>query len=214
MKGAILSLNQVILDTDELQFQAWRDLAMYEFGMGLPGKMASQLAGLDRHQALDVILKHFNQVDADKDELLNEQYEMYSKAIEGIGEDKLFPNAKRLINNFYDHYIEMAVNDVDGHAKEILQKLNVDDFFDVFVSSNDEGNPYLRASQKLDVQPADCIGIGTNAEQIRLMNEPRIISIGVGDATELKEAKYQVSQIGDLKYSMIRKVWEDSQSEE
>ena len=214
MKGAILSLNQVILDTDELQFQAWRDLAMYEFGMGLPGKMASQLAGLDRHQALDVILKHFNQTDADKDELLNEQYEMYSKAIEGISEDKLFPNAKRLINNFYDHYIEMAVNDVDGHAKEILQKLNVDDFFDVFVSPEDEGNPYLRASQKLDVQPADCIGIGTNAEQIRLMNEPGIISIGVGDATELKEAKYQVSQIGDLKYSMIRKVWEDSQSEE
>ena len=51
MKGAILSLNQIILDTDELQFEAWRNLAMYEFGMGLPGKVAHQLAGLDRHQA-------------------------------------------------------------------------------------------------------------------------------------------------------------------
>ena len=73
MKGAILSLNQIILDTDELQFEAWRNLAMYEFGMGLPGKVAHQLAGLDRHQALEVVLSDFNQTDADKDELLNEQ---------------------------------------------------------------------------------------------------------------------------------------------
>lgn len=133
MKGAILSLNKIILDTDKLQFQAWRELAMYEFGMGLPGKMASQVAGLDRHQALAIILKHFSQTDANEDELLNEQYEMYSKVINGIGEEQLYPNAKRLLNNFYDHYVDIAVNDVDGHAKEILQKLKVDDFFDAFV---------------------------------------------------------------------------------
>ena len=214
MKGAILSLNQIILDTDELQFEAWRNLAMYEFGMGLPGKVAHQLAGLDRHQALEVVLSHFNQTDADKDELLNEQYEMYTKVIEGIGEDKLYPNAKRLLNNFYDHYVDMAVNDVDGHAKEILQKLKVDDFFDAFVSPVDSDNPYLKASQGLNVQPAACIGIGSNAKQIALINDTGVVSIGVGDATELKAAKYQVSQVGDLKYPMIRKVWEDNELDE
>lgn len=211
MKGAILSLNQIILDTDELEFQAWRDLAMYEFGMELPGKMASQLAGLDRHQALQVVLDHFKQTDVDRHELLNEQYEMYSKVISGIGEDKLFPNAKRLLNNFYDHYVDLAMNDVDGHAKEILQKLKVDDFFDVFMASEDEENPYLKATQELDVQPVDCIGIGTSAEQVAQMNDTDVVSIGVGDADELKAAKYQVSQVGDLKYPMLRKVWEDAQ---
>ncbi len=214
MKGAILSLNQIILDTDELQFEAWRNLAMYEFGMGLPGKMAHQLAGLDRHQALKVVLNHFNQTDADKDELLNEQYEMYTKVIEGIGEDKLYPNAKRLLNNFYDHYVDMAINDVDGHAKEILQKLKVDDFFGAFVSPVDSDNPYLEASQELNVQPAACVGIGSNAKQIEQMNATNVISIGVGNADELKAAKYQVSQIGDLKYPMIRKVWEDNELDE
>lgn len=214
VKGAILSLNKIILDTDQLQFQAWRDLAMYEFGMGLPGKMAGQIAGLERHQALAVILKHFNQDETDEDELLNEQYEMYSKAISGIGEEQLYPNAKRLLNNFYDHYVDMAINDVDGHAKEILQKLKVDDFFDVFVSPLDNENPYLKASQELNVQPAACVGIGTNAKQIGLMNNTGVISIGVGNADELKAANYQVSQVGDLKYPMIRKVWEDNEINE
>ena len=214
MKGAILSLNKIILDTDKLQFQAWRELAMYEFGMGLPGKMASQVAGLDRHQALAIILKHFSQTDANEDELLNEQYEMYSKVINGIGEEQLYPNAKRLLNNFYDHYVDIAVNDVDGHAKEILQKLKVDDFFDAFVSPVDSDNPYLKASLELNVQPAACVGIGSNAKQVALMNDTGVISIGVGDATELKAAKYQVSQVGDLKYPMIRKVWEDNELDE
>lgn len=214
MKGAILGLNKIILDTDKLQFQAWRELAMYEFGMGLPGKMASQVAGLDRHQALAIILKHFNQTNANEDELLNEQYEMYSKVINEIGEEQLYPNAKRLLNNFYDHYVDIAVNDVDGHAKEILQKLKVDDFFDAFVSPLDDENPYLKASQELNVQPAACVGIGSNAKEVTLMNDTGVVSIGVGDATELKAAKYQVSQVGDLKYPMIRKVWEDNELDE
>lgn len=214
MKGAILSLNKIILDTDKLQFQAWRELAMYEFGMGLPGKMASHVAGLDRHQALAIVLKHFSQTDANEDELLNEQYEMYSKVINGIGEEQLYPNAKRLLNNFYDHYVDIAVNDVDGHAKEILQKLKVDDFFDAFVSPLDDENPYLKASQELNVQPAACVGVGSNAKEVTLMNDTGVVSIGVGDATELKAAKYQVSQVGDLKYPMIRKVWEDNELDE
>ncbi|MBB1062492.1 HAD hydrolase-like protein [Limosilactobacillus fastidiosus] len=214
MKGAILSLNHIILDTDGLQFQAWCDLAMYEFGMGLPGKMANQLAGVQRHQALDLILKHFNVTNIDnKVELLNEQYEMYSKVIAGIGEDRLYPRAKQLLNNFYDHYVNIAINDIDEHAKEILQKLKIDDFVDAFVSPLDEENPYLEASQELDVQPAACVGIGSQTNEIKLMNETGVISIGVGDAEELKKAKYQVSQIGDLKYPMIRKVWEDNELE-
>ena len=36
----------------------------------------------------------------------------------------------------------------------------------------------------------------------------------VGNADDLKAAKYQVSQIGDLKYPMIRKVWEDNELDE
>lgn len=211
MKGAILSLNHIILDTDELEFQAWRDLAMYEFGMGLPGKMAQQLAGRDRHQALEIILDHFNQAGADQAELLNEQFEMYGKVIAGIDESKLFPNAKRLLNNFYDHYVDLAMIDDDGHAKEILQKLKVDDFFEVIVSAEDEENPYLKASQELNVQPGDCIGIGTSTQQVALMNATDVVSIGVGNADELAAAQYQVSQVGDLKYSMLRKVWENNQ---
>lgn len=208
MKGAILSLNHIIIDTDKLQFQAWRELAMYEFGMGLPGKLEKRLVDLSREEALDVILKHFNQTEADKDELLNEQFEMYTKVINGIDEKSILPNGERLLVNFYDHYVDLAVNDIDGHAKEILQKLKLDDYFDVYVDPS-EGNPYFEASQQLNAQPFECVGIGTSKQEISSMNEAHVISIGVGNADNLSAADYQVSVVGDLRYPMIRKTWED-----
>ena len=211
MKGAVLSLNHIILNTDELQFQAWRELAMYEFGMGLPGKMAQSLAGLSRQQALQVVLQHFKQTDADEAALLKEQYEMYGKAIDGITDDQLLPNAKRLVINFYDHYVDLAVNDVDGYAHDILEKVNLDDYFNVVVDDNQADNLYLKACKELSIEPADCIGIGTSQHEIQLMNDANILSIGVGDSKRVSAADYQVTQVGDLRYAMLRKLWEDRQ---
>ncbi len=211
MKGAVLSLNHIILNTDELQFQAWRELAMYEFGMGLPGKMAQSLAGLSRQQALQVVLQHFKQTDADEEMLLKEQYEIYGKAIDGITDDQLLPNAKRLVINFYDHYVDLAVNDVDGYAHDILEKVNLDDYFNVVVDDNQADNLYLKACEELSIEPADCIGIGTSQHEVQLMNDANILSIGVGDSKRVSAADYQVTQVGDLRYAMLRKLWEDRQ---
>lgn len=211
MKGAVLSLNHIILNTDELQFQAWRELAMYEFGMGLPGKMAQSLAGLSRQEALQVVLQHFKQTDADEEALLKEQYEMYGKAIEGIGDDQLLPNAKRLVINFYDHYVDLAVNDTDGYAHDILEKLNLDDYFNVIVKDGQTDNLYLKACDELSIEPADCIGIGTSLHEIQLMKDANILSVGVGDSKQVGTADYQVTQVGDLRYAMLRKLWEDRQ---
>ena len=211
MKGTVLSLNHIILNTDELQFQAWRELAMYEFGMGLPGKMADQLAGLSRQQALQVILQHFRQPDADEEALLKEHYKMYGKAIDGISKEQLLPNAKRLVINFYDHYVDLAVNDVDGYAHDILEKVNLDDYFDVVIDDNKTDNLYLKACEELSIEPADCIGIGTSQHEIQLMKDANILSVGVGDDAKVGAADYQVTQVGDLRYAMLRKLWEDSQ---
>ena len=60
MDGAIFSFNNIFVDTDKLAFTAWQRFAMYEFGMGLPGKLASQFANLTPEQGLALVLKHFN----------------------------------------------------------------------------------------------------------------------------------------------------------
>jgi len=60
MDGAIFSFNNIFVNTNKLSFTAWQRFAMYEFGMGLPGKLASQFDNLTPSQGLSLILAHFN----------------------------------------------------------------------------------------------------------------------------------------------------------
>lgn len=210
MKGAIFNIDNLIVDTDQQQLQAWRELAMYEYGLGLPGKIASQLKGLSPKEALSVILNQLHQT-ADKEqtqELLSEQDQMYQKALDTLDESALLHGINRLLINLDDHYVDMAVNDIDGHAELILKQLKIDDYFKLIARPSGD-NPYTELAKKLDAATSDCIALVAKPADVEAINEAHMISIGVGNAELLNAADYQVTQTGDLRYPMLRKVWED-----
>lgn len=117
MQGALLNVNGIITDLDRRQFAAWQKVAMYEYGMGLPGKLAGDFKGLDRNAALDRVLNRFN-ANADKDgrqELLAEQDRFYGQVLAELSEDDLVPGIKRLLVALYDHYVKLAINAPADH---------------------------------------------------------------------------------------------------
>lgn len=210
MQGAILNVNGIIADLDRLQFAAWQKLAMYEYGMGLPGKLAKDFKGLSREEALDKVLARFNSSAAgdERQELLDEQDKFYGQVLADLSEDDLVPGIKKLIIALYDHYVKLAINDLAGHADEITKQLKLDEFVDV-VGSNDAAQSYQNLVEQLVVPATGCIALVTNQEDLQTANKARLVTIGVGDADQLQDADYQVSQVGDLRYQMLEKVWED-----
>ncbi len=90
MQGAILNVNGIIADLDRLQFAAWQKVAMYEYGMGLPGKLAKDFAGLSREEALERVLARFanaGAADSDRQELLDEQDRFYGQVLVVVAGD-------------------------------------------------------------------------------------------------------------------------------
>lgn len=207
MQGAILNVNGIITDLDRLQFAAWQKVAMYEYGMGLPGKLAKDFKGLSREEALDRVLVRFNASDADTDrqEMLAEQDKFYGQVLADLSEDDLVPGIKKLIIALYDHYVKLAINDPAGHADEIIKQLKLDEFVDVAGTG-----AYQDLVKQLDVSATGCVALVTNHEDLQAANDARMVTIGVGDADQLQGADYQVSQVGDLRYQMLEKVWEDT----
>lgn len=207
MQGAILNVNGIITDLDRLQFAAWQKVAMYEYGMGLPGKLAKDFKGLSREEALNKVLARFKASDADteRQELLAEQDKFYGQVLADLGEDDLVPGIKKLIIALYDHYVKLAINDPAGHADEITKQLKLDEFVDV------AGNgTYQDLVKQLDVPATGCVVLVTNQEDLQAANDTRLVTISVGAADQLQGADYQVSQVGDLRYQMLEKVWEDT----
>lgn len=214
MKGAILNVNNIIVDVDQLQFAAWRDLAMYEYGMGLPGKMAAGLKGQSRDQVLDAVLAHFKQTatEAERQEILDEQDKFYEKTLATVDETKLLPNAQQLVISLYDHYVKVGIHDLDGHAADLIKQVKLDSYVDLVGPETGAGdNPYTALVDQLDVPATGSIAIVTKPTDLEQATAAGLTTIGVGDATELKGADYQVSLVGDLRYQMLEKVWEDKQ---
>ena len=207
MQGAILNVNGIITDLDRLQFAAWQKVAMYEYGMGLPGKLAKDFKGLSREEALDKVLARFNasNADTDRQELLDEQDKFYGQVLADLSEDDLVPGIKKLIIALYDHYVKLAINDPAGHADEITKQLKLDEFVDVT-----ETGTYQELVKQLDVPATGCVALVTNEKDLQAAAQARLVTIGVGDADQLQGADYQVSQVGDLRYQMLEKVWEDT----
>lgn len=207
MQGAILNVNGIITDLDRLQFAAWQKVAMYEYGMGLPGKLAKHFKGLSREEALNKVLARFNAGDADTDrqELLAEQDKFYGQVLADLSEDDLVPGIKKLIIALYDHYVKLAINDPAGHADEITKQLKLDEFVDVAGTGT-----YQDLVKQLDVPATGCVALVTNQEDLQAANDTRLVTISVGAADQLQDADYQVSQVGDLRYQMLEKVWEDT----
>lgn len=211
MQGAILNVNGIITDLDRLQFAAWQKVAMYEYGMGLPGKLAKDFKGLSREEALDKVLARFNaSAEGDeRQELLDEQDKFYGQVLADLSEDDLVPGIKKLIIALYDHYVKLAINDPAGHADEITKQLKLDEFVDV-VGGKNTAQSYQDLVKQLDVPATGCIALITNQEDLQAANGARLVTIGVGDTDQLQDADYQVSQVGDLRYQMLEKVWEDT----
>ena len=207
MQGAILNVNGIITDLDRLQFAAWQMVAMYEYGMGLPGKLAKDFKGLSREEALNKVLARFKASDADteRQELLAEQDKFYGQVLADLGEDDLMPGIKKLIIALYDHYVKLAINDPAGHADEITKQLKLDEFVDVAGTGT-----YQDLVKQLDVPATGCVALVTNQEDLQAANDTWLVTISVGAADQLQGADYQVSQVGDLRYQMLEKVWEDN----
>lgn len=211
MQGAILNVNGIITDLDRLQFTAWQKVAMYEYGMGLPGKLAADFKGLTKREALDKVLARFN-ANADEDErreLLAEQDRFYQEVLGELGEDDLVPGIKRLIIALYDHYVKLAINGDEQHATTIAQQLKLTEFVDI-TGTDDQDQPYTSLANQLDVPTSGCIALVTTPEELQAANRAGMVTIGIGDTPALAAADYQVHQVGDLRYQMLEKVWEDT----
>ena len=143
--------------------------------------------------------------------MIAEWQKFLNEEADSLSEKDQLPGIKRPLLNLYDHYVKIAVLDPNGDVQNVLKQIGLDNYVDSIVKTNDKENPYLTAVNQLILGGANCIGVGTTAHDIENIHHINAIAIGVGDATTLANADYQVVQVGDLRYPMLQKIWEDKQ---
>ena len=196
-KAFIFDLDGVIVDTAKYHFLAWQKLAN-ELGIEFKHEHNEELKGVSRVRSLDIILELGN-VQAsqeDKNKWLVQKNEEYLSYLVDMDESEILPGVLKVLEYLKSKNQFIALGSASKNARPILEKTNIMHFFDAIVDGNDVSNAkpdpevFLRAAQLVGVSNENAIVFEDSVAGIQAANIANMISVGIGDATVLHEAKY------------------------
>ena len=196
-KAFIFDLDGVIVDTAKYHFLAWQKLAQ-ELGIEFTPEHNEELKGVSRVRSLDIILALGN-IEAsqeDKNKWLIQKNEDYLSYLVDMDESEILPGVLPVLEFIKEKKQLIALGSASKNARPILEKTGILPFFDAIVDGNDVSNAkpdpevFLRAAQLLNVSNENAIVFEDSVAGIQAANTAKMISVGIGDAAILNEAKY------------------------
>ena len=196
-KAFIFDLDGVIVDTAKYHYLAWKKIAS-ELGIEFTHEHNELLKGVSRVRSLDIILG-LGEVDASqaqKDQWLIQKNEDYLSYLVDMDQSEILPGVMTVLEFLKANHQPIALGSASKNARPILEKTGILSFFDAIVDGNDVTNAkpdpevFLQAAQKLGISNNNSIVFEDSVAGIQAANIASMISIGIGDATILNEAKF------------------------
>ncbi|WP_395074669.1 beta-phosphoglucomutase [Flavobacterium sp.] len=196
-KAFIFDLDGVIVDTAKYHFLAWQKLAE-EIGVDFTPEHNEELKGVSRVRSLEIILGlgNFQASQEDKDKWLHQKNVDYLAYIKKMDESEILPAVYETLTFIKEHNQFIALGSASKNARPILEKVKLLHFFDAIVDGNDVTNAkpdpevFLQAANLVGVSNENCIVFEDSQAGIKAANIANMTSIGIGDASILKEARY------------------------
>lgn len=215
-KTFIFDLDGVIVDTAKYHFFAWQNLAK-QIGINFTHEDNEQLKGVSRIQSLELILGWGNKTatQEEKDKWLVQKNEEYLSFIEKMDDSEILPDVERVLHFLKENNQKIVLGSASKNAKPILEKVNLLKCFDAIVDGNDvskakpDPEVFLVGADKVYSKTKDCIVFEDSVAGIQAANKAMMISVGIGEQSVLKEAKYCFANFTKIDNNFILKLIND-----
>lgn len=216
LEAVIFDLDGVITDSAHYHFMAWKELAD---SLGIPFDEAynEKLKGVSRMESLDLILANGNQVSAfspeQKFEMADKKNDYYKELIKQIVPKDVLPGIKELLVELKANKIKTGVASVSKNAFFIIDRLELNDYFDYIVDAAKVKNAkpfpdiFLEAARYLEADPKNCIGIEDAQAGVKAINAAGMKSVGVGTLDQMQEADLILSGTNELSLEMLKETF-------
>lgn len=193
----IFDLDGVIVDTAKYHFLAWQKLAN-QLGIEFTHEHNEELKGVSRVRSLDLILElgNITASQEDKNKWLLQKNEEYLTYLVDMDEREILPGVLKVLEFLKSKNQHITLGSASKNARPILEKTKTLHFFDAIVDGNDVTNAkpdpevFLRAAKLVGVTNENAFVFEDSVAGIQAANNAAMISIGIGNANVLHEAKY------------------------
>ncbi|UCD74167.1 MAG: beta-phosphoglucomutase [Phycisphaerales bacterium] len=193
--GVIFDLDGVLVTTDELHYQSWKELADAE-GIPFDRSVNERLRGVSRMTSLEIILEQAGREypEEQKRELAARKNQRYRQLLEALTAADVAPGAIELLDGLKRHGAKIAVASSSRNARLILERLSLAERFDSIVDGNDTATSkpdpriFMLASERLGLPPRRCVVVEDAAAGVEAARGAGMAVVGIGSAAKLAGA--------------------------
>lgn len=214
IKGFVFDLDGVITDTSLYHTKAWHQLAD-KLDVAWSKTLEDGLKGISRMDSLEMILKTGNKEnDYSQDEkvaLATEKNTNYVNEISKMTPENILPGIKDFLDDLRVNGYQIALASASKNGPTVLKNLELTDYFPKIVdpATLSKGKPdpeiYTKGAELLGLAPETCIGVEDAAAGVQAINAANEVSVGIGDATLLKEADVRFDNTAEMTLANIKK---------
>ena len=209
-KGFIFDLDGVIVDTAKYHFLAWKKLAN-SIGVDFSHEQNEQLKGVSRVKSLEKILAWGNKTISEEkfQELMHNKNEDYLSYIDSMDESEILPDVNKVLDFLIHNKLPIALGSASKNARKILEQVSLLKKFDAIVDGTNvnkakpDPEVFLIAAKLLGVEPKDCVVFEDSVAGIQAANKANMISIGIGNASILKEADIVFKDFTEIDFDFL-----------
>ncbi|WP_299681805.1 beta-phosphoglucomutase [uncultured Dokdonia sp.] len=210
-KAFIFDLDGVIVDTAKFHYLAWRNLAK-GINFDFTEEQNEQFKGVSRVRSLEILLDmaKYTATQEQKEVWLVQKNEEYLKYIQKMDESEILPDVPRVLDYLIENQQGIALGSASKNARPILERVALLDKFQAIVDGNDvttakpDPEVFVKGAQALNAEAKDCIVFEDSIAGIQAANAAGMISIGIGDAAVLHEAKHVFKDFTEISNDFLQ----------
>lgn len=213
IKAVIFDLDGVLVTTDELHYQAWKQLADEEGITGFTREDNIRQRGVSRMASLEVVLEKTDKQYSDEEKLAlaERKNNIYVASLANLDKSAVLNGVFEFIAFLKEKNIKTAVGSASKNTPLILEKTGLANSFDAVScgldtqKSKPDPEVFLIAADRLGVPYAECLVIEDSDAGIEAAKAGGMYALAVGAAKENPQADYHADNLGDME---IRKIFE------
>lgn len=213
IEACIFDLDGVIVDTAKFHFKAWKRLAE-QLSVSFDEKDNEALKGVSRMGSLKYILDKggIQKSEAEMKSLAALKNEWYLENVSSLYREEMLEGVLAFLEDLKRNSIRIGLGSASKNARMILNKLNIENYFEVIVDGtivvNGKPHPetFLKGAEQLKVNPSHTIVFEDAQKGIAAANAGGFISIGIGAENDLKNARHVMPGFKDFSLEKLNKI--------
>ena len=198
IQAVLFDLDGVLVDTDALHFQAWKELAD-RLNIPFTQEQGNRCRGISRMDSLEIVLEGARRTYTreEKETFAREKNLRYQEMLQSLTPEHTTPGAEDVLKGLHDRGYKLALASGSRNASLILERTGLGRWLDavadgtLITRSKPDPEVFLVAAHKLELSPRQCLVVEDSAAGIEAAAAGGMKSLGVGPFYRSLHADYE-----------------------